>query len=81
MKALRRTTLAGGALPYRCLPLIITATYTGILAAIASILATAVAMALSDNDMAVVAATASVTAGITAVMGVLAAARNRLPRD
>ena len=81
MKTLRRPALAGSALLYRGLPLLITATYIGILSVIASLLAIAVAMALSDNDMLVVAATASVTAGATAVMGVLAAARSRLPRD
>ena len=81
MKALWRPAQAGGTLLYHGLPLIITATYIGILSVIASFLAIAVAMALSDNDMVVVAATASVTAGATAVVGVLAAGRGRPPRD
>lgn len=80
MKALRRTTLAANALLYRCLPLLITATYIGILAVITGLLATAVAMALSDSNMIIIAATASATAGATAIVGVLAATRNRLPR-
>ena len=78
MKAPRKPALAGSTLLHRYLPLLITATYIGFIATYAGLLAAATAMALSDNDMLAVAATASITAGATAVMGVLA--RILLPR-